>query len=72
MWTALLLICAAGTSDCQAVAAPRSFDSRDECLYTLMTLYAPDAMMNLRPEYEVKDAACFGWGERVADSRGSS
>ena len=72
MWTALLLICAAGTQDCQTVAVPRSFEVRDECLYLLMTQYAPSAMDNLRPEYEVRDAMCIGWGERIADSRGSS
>jgi hypothetical protein len=72
MWTALLFICTAGTSDCQAVAAPITFVTEAECLTVLMTQYAPDAVYNLAPRYEVRDAACFGWGERVADSRGSS
>jgi len=72
MWVALILICELGSDQCATAVVPKHFETRDACLYEMLTQAVPTAQQNLPPSVEVRDGECFGWGERVADSRGSS
>jgi len=72
MWVALILICEFGSDQCATVVVPRHFETRDECLYEMLTSAVPTAQQRVPQGVEVRDGDCFGWGERVADSRGSS
>jgi hypothetical protein len=72
MWAALILICDLGSGDCATAVVPRHYDTRDQCLYDMLTAAVPMAQASLPSGIEVRDGDCFGWGDRVANSRGSS
>lgn len=72
MWVALILICEFGSNDCATVVVPRHFETRDECLYEMLTQAVPTAQQRVPQGVEVRDGDCFGWGDRIAYIPGSS